>query len=161
KGKTVRILIGSSVGGAFTFYSQMAATHLSRFLPGNPHIIVQTMNGASGNVALNYAYNVGPQDGTLVILPNLTLVHETLFNPSVRYNAKDFHYLGRFTDVLGVAAASQQSGMTSLDDVRRREYTMGTVGTQNMTYWGPALMNGIGGTRFKIISGYAGTPETY
>src|SRR5262249_44162432 len=60
----------------------------------------------------------------------------------------------------GVAAASQQSGMTSLDDVRRREYTMGTVGTQNMTYWGPALMNGIGGTRFKIINGHPGKPGT-
>src|SRR5262249_39718369 len=39
--------------------------------------------------------------------------------------------------------------------------TIGTVGTQNMTYWGPALMNGIGGTKIKMISGYAGNPQTY
>src|ERR1051326_1535670 len=67
KGKTVRILIGSSMGGAFGFYSQLTASHLGKFLPGNPNIIVQAMTGASGNTALNSAYNVGPQDGTLVI----------------------------------------------------------------------------------------------
>ena len=159
KGKTVRILIGSSVGGAFAFYSQLTATHLSKFLPGNPHIIVQAMTGASGNTASNYAYNIAPPDGTVVILPNLTLVQETLFNPLVRYDARNFRYIGQFTDVVGVAAASQRSGIKSLSDAREREYSVGTVGTQNMTYWGPALMNAIGGTKFKLITGYAGTPE--
>ena len=161
KGKTVRILIGSSVGGTFGFYSQLTASHIGRFLPGSPNIIVQAMTGASGNVALNYAQNAGPQDGTLLILPNLTIVQETLFNPSIRYDARAFQYIGRYADVLGVAAASQQSGIKTLDDARVKEHTMGTVGTQNMTYWGPALMNLIGGTKFRIISGYAGTPDTH
>lgn len=159
KGKTVRLMIGSSAGGAFAFYSQMTATHLGKFLPGHPHIIVQSMIGASGNAALNHVYNVAPPDGTVMILPNLTLVQETLFNPLVRYNAREFHYIGRFTDVVGVAVASQRSGIKSLSDARQKQYSLGTVGTQNMTYWGPALMNAIGGTRFKLITGYAGTTE--
>ncbi len=161
QGKTVRIVIGSGMGGSYGFFAQLAARHISTHLPGNPTVVVQSMPGAGGNKAMNYTFNAGPQDGTMVSLPQLSVVQESLFNPKVRFDAKGFQYIGRFTDITLVATAAGRTGVKSLADVQRKQFVLGSVGRRNLTYLGPAVMNKMGGTKFKIITGYRSTRATY
>ena len=40
KGKTVRIIVGTSAGGGFDTYTRTIARHLGRHIPGQPAIVV-------------------------------------------------------------------------------------------------------------------------
>ena len=35
KGKTVRVVIGTGIGGTYGVYGQLVARHFGRFIPGN------------------------------------------------------------------------------------------------------------------------------
>ena len=160
-GKTVKIVIGASMGGAYGFYSQMLARHVTPHIPGNPTVVIQPMPGSGGNKSMNYVYAVAPQDGSVVSMPLLTVVQETLFNPQVRFDAKGYNYIGRFADVALVATAAKRSGIRNIDDARKRAVPFGTLGPQNQTYVGPRVMNEMAGTKFRLISGYPGTTQSY
>src|SRR3982074_821165 len=54
-----------------------------------------------------------------------------------------------------------QSGIKTLDDAKSREVPLGGVGTTSDSYIYPTLINGLLGTRFKVINGYAGTKEIH
>ncbi len=55
KGKTVKIIFGFGVGGTYGKYSLMLGEFLSRHIPGNPKVVTQSMPGAGGLKAANYA----------------------------------------------------------------------------------------------------------
>jgi tripartite-type tricarboxylate transporter receptor subunit TctC len=74
RGKTVRIIIGTSVGGAYGVFSQLAARHIGRFIPGSPTVIVQSMPGAGGLVSLNHLGTAAPRDGSVIALIHVTVV---------------------------------------------------------------------------------------
>jgi tripartite-type tricarboxylate transporter receptor subunit TctC len=63
KGKTVRIIVGTSTGGGVDLYARLIAQFLGRHLPGEPTVIVQNMPGASSLVAANFVYNMSKPDG--------------------------------------------------------------------------------------------------
>jgi tripartite-type tricarboxylate transporter receptor subunit TctC len=160
-GKQVKIVIGASMGGSYGFYAQMLARHITPHLPGNPTVVVQAMPGSGGNKSMNYTYVAGPQDGSVVSLPLLTVVQETLFNPQVRFDAKGYNYIGRFADVALVATAHKRTGIRTIEDAKKKAFPIGTLGPQNQTYVGPRVMNEMAGTKFNLISGYRGTTESY
>src|SRR5262245_62267078 len=69
-GKTIKIVIGTTVGGEFGAYGQLIARQLGKFIPGNPTLVVQTMPGGGGMLALKYLANEAPQDGTVLSIPH-------------------------------------------------------------------------------------------
>ena len=114
KDKTLKIVIGSRMGGAYGLYSQLLSRHVNKHLPGAPTVVVQSMPGSGGNKAMNYTTNAGPQDGSAVSIVQISVVQETLFNPKARFNAKKYKYIGRFADANIVAMAHKRSGFKTL-----------------------------------------------
>src|SRR5215470_9675172 len=43
RGKTLNLIIPNAPGGSFDLYARLAASHLGRFIPGNPAIVPQNM----------------------------------------------------------------------------------------------------------------------
>ncbi len=121
KGKTVKIVIGGSMGGAYGLYAQLLSRHVNRHIAGNPTVVVQSMPGSGGNKAMNYTTNAGAQDGSLVSIVQISVVQETLFNPKVRFNAKNYKYIGRFADANIVAMAHKRSGFKSWKDAKKKQ----------------------------------------
>ena len=160
-GKTVKIVIGASMGGSYGLYAQYMARHVSRHLAGAPTVVVQSMPGSGGNKAMNYVYTAAPQDGSVVSIVQISVVQESLFNPKVRFDAKGYHYIGRFTDTNIVTTCRKVSGIKSWKDAKTKSYTVGTIGRRNYTYIGVATMNLMAGAKFKVISGYRGTTQSY
>ena len=161
KGKTVKVVIGGSMGGAYGLYAQLLSRHVDKHLAGAPTVVVQSMPGSGGNKAMNYTTNAGPQDGSMISVVQISVAMETLFNPKVRFDAKKFQYLGRFADANIVATAHKRSGMKSWQDAKTRSYNYGSIGRRNVTYIGAAVLNAMAGTKLKIISGYRGTKTSY
>ena len=161
KDKTVRIVIGTSMGGSYGVYAQLVARHLGRLLPGSPTVIVQSMPGAGGLVALNYLAQKAPRDGTTLSVIHVTLVQEGLFNPRAQYDAGEFQWIGRLASITFLGVASKKSGIKSLDDARKREVIVGAPGRNNVPAQSPRVMNKVAGTKFKVVSGYKGMGEVF
>ena len=66
--RELNLITSSSVGGGYDQYSRLVARYMTKYLPGNPTIIVQNMVGGGGIRAANYIYNVAPKDGTVYCL---------------------------------------------------------------------------------------------
>ena len=69
-GKTVRMLVGSGVGGGYDVFSRLIAPHLAKTL--GTTVIVENVPGAGGLVALNRLY-VAPPDGLTISLVQGTM----------------------------------------------------------------------------------------
>ncbi len=161
KGKTVRIVIGTAVGASYGVFAQVVARHLGRFIPGEPALVPVAMPGAGGLVALNHLANVAPKDGTVISVIHVTLVQESLFNDKANFDARDFKWIGRLDSLGFVGLASKSSGIKTLEDARKREIIAGSPGLNNVPAQAPLVLNRIGGTRFKLISGYSGVGQVF
>jgi tripartite-type tricarboxylate transporter receptor subunit TctC len=140
KGKDIRVLIGADVGGTYGLYAQLAARHMRQYIPGQPNLIVQYMPGAGGNVGLNYSHGVAPKDGSLMHLVHAEVLFETLLTNGVKFNARDYNWIGRFADADGLSLVTKKSGAKTLDDAKRREVTTGVTGVNNVFALAPLLL---------------------
>src|ERR1700722_3276430 len=66
KGKVVNLVVGYGSGGGYDVYARLIATHLGKYIPGNPTVVVQNMPGAGSLRSVNYLYNSAPKDGTTI-----------------------------------------------------------------------------------------------
>jgi tripartite-type tricarboxylate transporter receptor subunit TctC len=161
KGKTLRIIVGSSAGGGFSLYSMLLSSHYGKFIPGNPAVVVEHLPGAGGVNSINFVANAAPQDGTViaVAMPNFFVTpfvepREALFDPT------KFSFVGRMSDFGRVLAAWHTSGAKTIDDLKAKETILAAGGRRSTTSMQPMMMNEFFGTKMKIIQGYAGTGPT-
>ena len=66
RGRTITMLVGTSPGGINDISARLVARHLSRFLPGNPTIVVQNNPGGGGLVTANRLYVNSDKDGSVL-----------------------------------------------------------------------------------------------
>jgi tripartite-type tricarboxylate transporter receptor subunit TctC len=96
KGKVVSLVVGYGSGGGYDAYGRLVATHLGKYIPGNPTVVVQNMPGAGSLRSVNYLYNTAPKDGTILAtfardMPLLGLIGN---NPNVRFDPRKLTWLG-------------------------------------------------------------------
>jgi tripartite-type tricarboxylate transporter receptor subunit TctC len=91
-GKTVRMIVGSGVGGGYDVFSRVIAPHLAKTL--GTTVIVENVPGAGGLVALNRLY-LAPPDGLQISLTNGTMAAfaQLLGDQAARYDLAKFTYL--------------------------------------------------------------------
>lgn len=159
--KNVRFLVGTDAGAGFSAYSLLMAAHLGKHIPGNPTVTVEHMPGAGGINSLNYLANAAPKDGTAIAIamPNFFVTPWT--EPkAVKFDASGFRFLGRMSDFPRVLAVWHTAGVSSIDDLKKTEITLGASSRRSTTSVAPMLLNELLGTRFKIVTGYTGTGPT-
>jgi tripartite-type tricarboxylate transporter receptor subunit TctC len=161
KGKTIRVIIGTGIGGSYGVYAQLVARHFGRFIPGSPTVVMQSMQGAGGFTALNWLGTQAPRDGTVVTIGHITIVHEGLFNREAKFDPRGFLWIGRFSSFASVGMASKKSGVRSLADARVREVAAGAPGAQSVPGQMPVILNKIAGTKIKLVAGYHSTGESF
>src|SRR5215831_13878058 len=66
KGRTITMLVGTSPGGINDISARLVARHLSRFIAGNPTIIVQNNPGGGGLATANRLYFNSDKDGSVI-----------------------------------------------------------------------------------------------
>src|SRR5271165_4643056 len=95
KGKTISLVIGSGEGGGYDISGRLIAEFLPRFIPGRPIVIPRNMPGASGARAAEYIYNAAPPDGTVICIPQPTMLLDKVLDPAVRHEPQAFTWIGR------------------------------------------------------------------
>jgi tripartite-type tricarboxylate transporter receptor subunit TctC len=155
QGKTITIMVGSSPGGGYDGDARMVARHLGRHIPGSPTIIVQNMPGARGLAAANNLYNLARRDGTIMgILEREHLVDGYLMPDGVRYDERNFSWIGSIGSEEGVAFAWHTAPQKTVADIRKNDFIVGGYSNSAVL---PLVYNKTMGTRFKLIKGYTGS----
>jgi tripartite-type tricarboxylate transporter receptor subunit TctC len=159
RGKTVRVVVGYGPGGSYDLYGRLAAEFLGRHIPGNPTVVTVNMPGAGGFKAIDCLYKVAPQDGTYLGSVAQQLAMTVLVDDKMGIDATRFSYLGRLVSMVDVAVALPKSGISSFEDARKRDITVGAGQATSTSAIYARALNAYAGARFKIITGYSGTSE--
>ena len=117
------------------------------------------MPGAGGFKAVDYLYKVAPQDGTHLGAVAQQLALTLLVDDKMGIDPRHFSYLGRVVSMVDVAVALPKSGLTSFEDARKREVTVGAGQSTSTSAIYARALNVYAGSRFKIVTGYSGTAE--
>lgn len=160
-GRQLSLIVGANAGGGYDAQGRLMARHLGRFLPGSPILIVQNMPGAGSLQAANHLYNVAPKDGSVVALLQRGVLSSRFTNPAgARFDLAKFNWLGNLSSEAGVVLAWHASPFHSIQDVMKQEMLVGGTGATIDTETTPRILNALIGTKFKVITGYRGTPDT-
>lgn len=155
KGKTLRFLVGYGPGTGYDVYMRVVQRHIGKHIPGKPNVVPENMPGAGGLVMTNYLYNVAPRDGAVIGLPSRNLVSDPLHgNESAKFDALKFGWIGSVSSDVSTCLTWRASGVTTLDDVMKRETKIGGNGPQTDSALMPRVLNQLIGTKFKVFNGY-------
>lgn len=157
RGKQISLVIGFPPGGAYDLYARAAASFLPRYIPGHPTIITKNMPGVGGVKAANFLAGQASRDGlTLGMLSQGVALTQALRDPAVEYDVRTFGWLGRFTAAVQVTEVWHTVPVKTIADAMKRETVLAATSAGNTTDMMPRVMNGVSGTRFKMVKGYAG-----
>ncbi len=160
KGKTVTIYVGTSPGGGYDFYARMLGRFLPKHLPGAT-VVVKNMTGGGGVRLANYIYGAAPADGTEFALTEYG-VHFSplLYGTPTQFDVLKFNWLGAIDAyVTPMVLAWHTTKFQTFEDTLTSEMTVGATGATSFTAGYPYALNGILGTKYKVILGYPGSTD--
>src|SRR5262245_33543254 len=159
RGKQLRMIVGSAVGGGYDLLARIVARHMAHHVPGRPAIIVQNQPAAGGVVMTNQLYGQGPKDGTVIGVPINGLPTAPLLQSGTQFDATRLTWLGSTNREAYVAFVWHSVPVSGIADLATKEVVVGatTPGTTMVDF--PLLVNDVLGFKFKVVRGYAGTPQ--
>jgi tripartite-type tricarboxylate transporter receptor subunit TctC len=159
RGKQLRMIVGSAVGGGYDLFARIVARHIVHHIPGSPGIIVQNQPAAGGVVMTNQLYGQGPKDGTVIGVPINGLPTAPLLQSGTQFDPERLIWLGSTNREAYVAFVWHTVRVTRIAELTSKEVVVGatTPGTTMVDF--PLLVNDVLGFKFKVVRGYQGTPQ--
>lgn len=124
KGKQITLTVSYGPGGGYDVYARTLARYMSKYIPGNPAILIQNMPGAGSLKGANYLYNVAPRDGTAfgTFARNIPLVGILKTNKNVQFDPLKYTWLGSsasFADDAYVLMVHKDAKVKSVEEARK------------------------------------------
>src|SRR5260370_4316213 len=156
KGRNVELYIGYSVGGGYDLWARVLARHIGHHIPGNPTIVVKNMEGAGSLRLANWLYRIGPKDGSVFgIIGRGTGFDPLLGQQAAQFDATKFTWIGSGNHEVSVCVSFEdRAGITTFDDLRTKQITVRGTGASADTDQFPKVVNGVLGTKIKIVTRY-------
>jgi tripartite-type tricarboxylate transporter receptor subunit TctC len=115
------------------------------------------MEGAGSLRLANWLYNVGPKDGTAFgIIGRGTGFDALLGNKAAQFDATKFSWIGSANNEVSICVAWHTAGVSKFDDLLNRELIVGGTSSSADTDQFPKVVNGVLGTKMRVITGYPG-----
>jgi len=160
KGKTVTLYVGYSVGGGYDVYGRILARFMGSHIPGSPTIVVSNMEGAASVRLANWLAQAAPKDGTAFGVISRDAAFQPLYgDKGAAFKGTDFAWIGSANDDVSVCVAWHTSPVKTFSDLQTHELIIGTTGAADESESFPRVMNGLLGTKFKLVSGYPGAND--
>lgn len=162
KGKTIRIVVGSTPGGFYDRWARLLARYMGKYTPGNPEIIVQNMPGASSVIATNYVYNVAKGDGLTVAMPlNSVYTDQLVGRKEVQFDLRKFHWIGSPAIESVIFYMRADAAYKSIADIIKAKEApkCGSTGTASSDYIMSKMLEETIGAKFNTVLGYPGGSE--
>jgi tripartite-type tricarboxylate transporter receptor subunit TctC len=163
KSKQIKLLIGYAPGGGYDQYGRLIAAHIGRHLPGNPTVVPQNMPGGGSLVVAQKIYAQSPKDGTEWGIVARDVITAPLTQPNVRslFDATKFSWLGSPDSETNICITNASTGITSPQDLLTTQLVVGATGSGAGSYIYPTVLNGLIGTKFKVVSGYPSSTDAF
>jgi Tripartite tricarboxylate transporter family receptor len=159
RGKTLTLIVGFAPGGGVDTQARTIARHLVRFIPGQPGVIVQNMEGAAGALATNYLNQRAAPDGLTISTPGRSwFVEGIVKGPGIGFDPAKFTYIGSAGGSNSVVYVRAATGIKTLDDLKssRQTVTFGSLASTTPTAMVPLMLAAIG-MPVKVVLGYVST----
>jgi tripartite-type tricarboxylate transporter receptor subunit TctC len=157
KDKSLNLYIGYSVGGAYDLYARLLARHLPKHLPHSPAIVPRNMEGAGSLRLANWLYGAAPRDGTAMgTIGRGAPFDKLLARPGIDFEATEFSWIGSANDEVSICVAWHTSGVSHFTDLMQKELIVGAAGAGSDDDQFPRVINGVLGTKMRVVSGYPG-----
>jgi Tripartite tricarboxylate transporter family receptor len=159
RGKTLSLIVGFAPGGGVDTEARTIARHLTRFIPGQPGVIVQNMEGAAGALATNYMNQRAAPDGLTVSTPGRSwFVEGIVRGPTIGFDPTRFTYIGSAGGSNSVAYVRAATGIKTFDDLKasRQTVTFGSLASTTPTAMVPQMLAGLG-LPIRVVLGYVST----
>jgi tripartite-type tricarboxylate transporter receptor subunit TctC len=156
RGKTLTLILGYAPGGGVDTAGRVIARHFARFVPGNPSVIVQNMEGAAGMVSANYLDRKAAPDGLTVAVPGRSWHVEGLIrSPGALFDVSRLSYVGSTGTQNSFAWVRADTGIRSYEDLRqaKNKVVFAALGPSTPTAMIPALL-AANGAPIKLVVGY-------
>jgi tripartite-type tricarboxylate transporter receptor subunit TctC len=160
RGKTITLIVTNPPGGGYDLLARTMAPFVSKYLPGNPGVVVQNMPGAGGIRGTNHLFNVAAKDGTVIGGISNTVSFEPLLGTAeARFEPLAFNWLGSPTVETGLLGVWHTVPVHSIEDAKSREVTIASNGPHSTPSFYARLLNETLGTRLRLVMGYPGQNE--
>jgi tripartite-type tricarboxylate transporter receptor subunit TctC len=160
RGKTVSVILGYPGGGSNGIYARAFARHVGKHIPGNPTVIFKTMPGAGSLVAANHLFHLAPKDGTALGFISATIPLEELLGVGgVKFRSAEFNWIGRIASGVNMTFVKDTSSLKTVKDAYNREVILGASGRSSTVFVYPSVLGAVTGAKFKMVLGYASSPE--
>ena len=134
KSKPITMLVGSGAGGGYDVYARAFARFWTNHIPGHPNIIAKNMPAAAGLAAASTLYNSAERDGSAIGAFTNGAAMDPLFgNPSARYDAQKFNWLGSIGKLENVCATWHTSPVKTIAAAQAREVIVSAAGATSNT----------------------------
>jgi tripartite-type tricarboxylate transporter receptor subunit TctC len=160
--KPITIMVAGTAGGGIDLYARLIARHIGRHIPGNPSVIVQDMPGAGGIRAAAFLAERAARDASVLgTFPGGPLLEPLIGARNPGYDMSAFRWIGAISKDVSVCVSWAASPFATIADAKKAEMVVAGTGAGSETDTFPAVLNDLLGTRFKLITGYVGTRETF
>ncbi|HEY7296749.1 MAG TPA: tripartite tricarboxylate transporter substrate-binding protein [Xanthobacteraceae bacterium] len=158
-GKSLILIVGFAPGGGVDTTARLVGRHIVRFIPGQPSLVVQNMEGAGGIVAANYLNQRVAADGLTIAVPGRSWFMEGIIkSPGAGFNPTTLSWIGSPGAVNSALFVRAATGIRSFEDLQssRRVVTFGSIGSTTPTGMIPTML-AAAGLPIKVIFGYGST----
>ena len=162
KGKTIRIMVGSTAGGFYDRWGRLFAKYMTKYIPGQPEIIVQNMTGAGSVIAVNHVYNVAKPDGLMLVMPlNGVYLDQFVGRKEVQFDMRKFRFIGTPVTESIVFYMRADAPYKNIADIIKAKVPpkCGGSGTASSDYILSKVLEETVGAKFETVLGYAGGTE--
>jgi len=154
-GRNVTMIIGFGAGGGYDQWGRTIGRHIGKHMPGKPNVVSQNMPGGGSFTAANHIYTVAPKDGSVMGI----IARDAPLGPisgmaGARFDSLKLTWVGTPTTETNVCFAHKRAKVQSFDDLLKHELIIGNTGVGTGTYTYPKGLNGLLGTKFKLVSGF-------
>jgi tripartite-type tricarboxylate transporter receptor subunit TctC len=119
RGKTLTVVVGYAPGGGVDASARAMTRHLGRFIPGQPNIVVQNMEGAAGITAVNYLDRRAAPDGLTLAIPGRSWYIEAIVKrPGITFDPTRLTYIGSPGAVSAAAFVRGSTGIRNYEELK-------------------------------------------
>ncbi|HXG50663.1 MAG TPA: tripartite tricarboxylate transporter substrate-binding protein [candidate division Zixibacteria bacterium] len=159
EGKTLRIIVSSGAGGGTDAAARLVSRFISRYIPGNPKVIVQNMPGGGGTIANNYFASEAKPDGLTIMQDSSSgIANFVRGGPTIKYDPRRFRVIGGIARPGSLLMIRKEARARISDPAAKPAVVGDTDGIRSwvaMTVWGAEYL----GWNLRWVYGYPGSRE--
>jgi tripartite-type tricarboxylate transporter receptor subunit TctC len=162
KGKTIRIMVGSTAGGFYDRWGRLFGKYMSKYIPGQPEFVVQNMTGAGSVIAANHVFNVAKPDGLTLVMPlNGVYIDQFVGRKEVQFDMRKFRFIGTpVTEAIVFYMRADAPYKSIAEIIKAKEPPKcGGSGTASSDFILSKVLEETVGAKFNTVLGYAGGTE--